>query len=73
MYTYTFRREPKALVKPPKRETEESNEEYAEELKKKTPKATRHLILIRHGQYVDTADTDEGRILTALGILFLFF
>ena len=70
--TYTFRREPKSLVKPPKTETEESKEEYAEELRKKTPKATRHLIFIRHGQYVESAYTDEGRILTALGIYFKF-
>ncbi|XP_070204213.1 serine/threonine-protein phosphatase PGAM5, mitochondrial-like isoform X3 [Littorina saxatilis] len=55
------------MVKPPKVETEESLKGYDEEVKKKTPKATRHLILIRHGQYVDTALIDEERILTALG------
>ena len=66
-YFHCFRREPQSLVKPPKTETEKSKEEYEEKLRKKTPVATRHLILIRHGQYVDTALTDEGRILTALG------
>ena len=66
-YFHCFRREPQSLVKPPRTETEKSKEEYEEKLRKKTPVATRHLILIRHGQYVDTALTDEGRILTALG------
>ncbi|KAK7087512.1 serine/threonine-protein phosphatase PGAM5, mitochondrial-like isoform X2 [Littorina saxatilis] len=61
------KRDPKSMVKPPKVETEESLKGYDEEVKKKTPKATRHLILIRHGQYVDTALIDEERILTALG------
>ncbi|KAL8562585.1 hypothetical protein ACOMHN_045849 [Nucella lapillus] len=60
------KRDPKSLVKPSKN-TEEKKKEYEEEVKKHTPKANRHLILIRHGQYVDTATTDMERILTALG------
>ncbi|XP_076452741.1 serine/threonine-protein phosphatase PGAM5, mitochondrial-like [Babylonia areolata] len=60
------KRDPKSLVRPPK-DTEESQQQYKEEVKKQTTKATRHLILIRHGQYVDTATTDMERILTDLG------
>lgn len=33
----------------------------------KKPTATRHLILIRHGQYELDGATDEQRILTKLG------
>lgn len=60
-----FRREPASLVRPPKNSEEEKA--YEEKLKCKTPKATRHLILIRHGQYVMDGATDEERTLTALG------
>ncbi|KAK7477428.1 hypothetical protein BaRGS_00031330 [Batillaria attramentaria] len=59
------RREPHSIVRP--RKDGVSEEEYQQELKNRTPKATRHLILIRHGQYVDTEKRDENRILTALG------
>jgi len=39
-----------------------------ETVEKKKPKATRHLILVRHGQY-SRGDTDEERKLTELGRL----
>ncbi|XP_025088862.1 serine/threonine-protein phosphatase PGAM5, mitochondrial-like isoform X2 [Pomacea canaliculata] len=59
------RRDPSSLVKKP--QIKEQSLAYTEDLKEKTAKATRHLILVRHGQYVDSATSDEGRILTALG------
>jgi hypothetical protein len=34
---------------------------------KKTPKARRNIILIRHGQYEDNAKEADKRILTSLG------
>ena len=69
------RRDPKSLVKPKKRSEipEASNPEYADEIKKLTPKASRHLYLIRHGQYNMKADDDTGRDLTKLGMVLIFF
>ena len=66
MQCFLFRRDPKSLVKPKKEE--ESNDEYNEKLKKVTPTVSRHLILIRHGQYEMKPDSDKNRVLTALGI-----
>ena len=69
----SYRRDPKSLVKPPKNQEKEgkngagSKDEYNEKLKKATPKATRHLILIRHGQYEMDPESDKNRVLTALG------
>lgn len=63
--THIFRRDPSSLVKKP--QIKEQSLAYTEDLKEKTAKATRHLILVRHGQYIDSATSDEGRILTALG------
>ena len=54
------------MTKPMKNGTE-SKDEYNERLKKATPTATRHLYLIRHGQYNMSADSDDGRGLTLLG------
>ncbi len=64
-----YRRDPKSLVKPPKNKPEnyEQTDDYKEKVKEKTPTASRHLILIRHGQYDMEPDSDKGRILTALG------
>jgi hypothetical protein len=36
---------------------------------KKTPKARRNIILIRHGQYEDRVKEADKRILTPLGLL----
>lgn len=38
-----------------------------EEIEKYVPTVTRHLILIRHGQYNLNGETDKQRILTELG------
>ena len=61
----------------PKKDTELSNEKtetstdnksnVAGVNKKAKPTATRHVILIRHGQYVYSKDGDHQRILTDLG------
>jgi hypothetical protein len=59
-----FSREPESLVKPEKL-TVMTEKQRAETLEKLTPKATRHLILIRHGQYLLDADVKS---LTALGL-----
>ena len=39
----------------------------------KKPTATRHIILIRHGQYNLKGETDEDRYLTELGLSLAFF
>ncbi len=69
LHCFFSRRDPKSLVKPPRNKSEnfEQTDDCKEELKKKTPTASRHLILIRHGQYDMDPDSDKGRILTALG------
>ncbi|XP_070190455.1 serine/threonine-protein phosphatase PGAM5, mitochondrial-like [Littorina saxatilis] len=59
------KRDPEALVKPPK--TENDREKYDEKVKQKTPSATRHLILVRHGVFVNMDADDQERTLTALG------
>ena len=61
------KREPKSLVRPLKSNaTDEEIEAYEAKVKEHTPTARRTYILVRHGQY-EMKDTDEERILTALG------
>lgn len=56
------------MVKPlPADATPTQENEHNEKLEKYKPKATRHLILIRHGQYNLDGETDKERILTELG------
>ena len=65
--------EPDFLIKPLKghfgKELPESKDEhsYNEKLEKVRAKATRHLILVRHGQYNLSGKTDNERFLTELG------
>ncbi|XP_050410406.1 serine/threonine-protein phosphatase PGAM5, mitochondrial-like [Patella vulgata] len=59
------RRDPKLLVKPVK--DENNNDVNDEDVKKQTPTATRHIILIRHGQYNLHAKTQKEKYLTDLG------
>lgn len=61
------RREPFALINPKKIENVLDENEYNEKLEAVTPKAFRHIILIRHGQYNLGGSTDEERILTDKG------
>jgi serine/threonine-protein phosphatase PGAM5 len=62
-------REPKSLVKPLLKADPTPDEEnkYNEKLAEKRPKAVRHIILIRHGQYYLDGATDNERVLSDLG------
>jgi len=42
-----------------------------ESIAQKKPTASRHLLLIRHGQYNEDGKLDEERTLTPLGVFFL--
>ncbi|XP_022101968.1 serine/threonine-protein phosphatase PGAM5, mitochondrial-like isoform X2 [Acanthaster planci] len=59
------RRDPGSLLSPNK--TELDGSELSGQIQKLKPTATRHLILIRHGQYDMDGETDEKRILSAQG------
>ncbi|XP_063978850.1 serine/threonine-protein phosphatase Pgam5, mitochondrial-like [Diachasmimorpha longicaudata] len=61
------RRDPKSLVKPMKKVTEEAQNKYNEQLEQHKAKTTRHLVLIRHGQYNLKGKNDAERYLTELG------
>lgn len=63
------KREPDSLLKPLKGRFKADFEEnsYNEKLEKAKAIATRHLILVRHGQYNLNGKTDEERYLTELG------
>lgn len=61
-------RAPSSILKPVEKDaTPEKENEYNEKLDKLRPKATRHIILIRHGQYNLGGSTDAERTLTELG------
>ncbi|GFR95231.1 serine/threonine-protein phosphatase Pgam5, mitochondrial [Elysia marginata] len=61
------RREPKSLVRPVKGASDADVLEHQNKVDSQTPKTSRHLILIRHGQYFDNANVDKERFLTSLG------
>jgi len=61
------KREPYSLIKPSKRNKSASDEEKENKLESKKAKAVRHILLIRHGQYVLKGATDCEKILTPLG------
>ncbi|XP_054168278.1 serine/threonine-protein phosphatase PGAM5, mitochondrial-like isoform X2 [Oppia nitens] len=64
------KRDPFSLVKPISgsfRVSEKDENNYNEKLEKAKAVATRHLILIRHGQYNLSGETDNLRKLTPLG------
>ncbi|KPM06988.1 serine/threonine-protein phosphatase Pgam5, mitochondrial-like protein [Sarcoptes scabiei] len=79
LYSYTSskwdynwdKREPNSLIAPLKGDfgslPECDQDEYNKKLEKVKSTATRHLLLIRHGQYKMDADSDEFRQLTSLG------
>lgn len=57
-----------SLIKPlPEVASPEKENEYNEKLEKARSKVTRHIILIRHGQYNLEGSTDSERSLTDLG------
>ncbi|GFU59398.1 hypothetical protein NPIL_511771 [Nephila pilipes] len=62
------KREVSSLVKPCKDEDGSSDQNKIKEEKEKLiPTATRHIFLIRHGQYKDWKNDDKDRKLTPLG------
>ncbi|GAB0098505.1 Serine/threonine-protein phosphatase Pgam5, mitochondrial [Sergentomyia squamirostris] len=61
-------RDPSAIVKPLKKDSDPTEDnKYNEKLEKATPKAIRHLILVRHGQYNQQGDLDSKHYLTEVG------
>lgn len=61
-------RDPRSLVKPLKANADpEEENKYNEKLDAVRPKATRHIFLIRHGQYHTNGKTDAARFLTEIG------
>lgn len=67
--TYQFsRRQPKSLVKPVDSNKPEHQNNYDKKIESQKSCATRHIFLIRHGQYNISGETDEDRKLTELGM-----
>ena len=60
------RRDPVSLVDAP--ETAEARKVYSEMVNQRTPSAARHLILVRHGEYVHMDTNDSQCVLTSLGM-----
>lgn len=62
------KREPSSLVPPPKTPiiTDEELKKINQSLNELKPTATRHLLLIRHGQYNLKGNIDEERSLTPM-------
>lgn len=67
--TYKFsRRQPKSLVKPVDSDKPELQDNYNKKIESQKSCATRHIFLIRHGQYNVFGETDAERKLTELGM-----
>ncbi|XP_054711033.1 serine/threonine-protein phosphatase PGAM5, mitochondrial-like [Uloborus diversus] len=63
------RREPLSVIKPAEKENDPIEQNRMNEEKVRvTPTAIRHIFLIRHGQYDESAEKDSDRRLTELGI-----
>ncbi|XP_055373220.1 serine/threonine-protein phosphatase Pgam5, mitochondrial isoform X2 [Condylostylus longicornis] len=63
-------REPRSIVRPPKSILDLSPEEenaYNKKLDSVRPKITRHIFLIRHGEYLDIGESDLDKHLTEVG------
>ena len=60
-----FRRNPASILE--SKGISEEDKGYQNELEKLIPKSTRHIFLIRHGQYNLDGATDKDRYLTPLG------
>ncbi|CAN7985868.1 unnamed protein product [Ixodes hexagonus] len=61
------RRDPGSCVKPAKNDSPEEQNRYNEAMQEHKPRATRHLYLVRHGQYNLKGDSDRDLTLTELG------
>lgn len=67
--TYTFsRRQSKSLVKPVDSNKSDPQDKYDKKIESQKSRATRHIFLIRHGQYNLSGETDGDRKLTELGM-----
>ena len=62
-------REPKALVKPMKNDSPQEQNRFNAELEKHKVSASRHIILVRHGEYLDEGESDATHRLTERGRL----
>ncbi|EDX00942.1 serine/threonine-protein phosphatase Pgam5, mitochondrial isoform X1 [Drosophila yakuba] len=60
-------REPRALVRPLRNSQPEEENRYNAELEKAKAKKARHIILVRHGEYLDVGDSDDTHHLTDRG------
>ncbi|XP_037933388.1 serine/threonine-protein phosphatase Pgam5, mitochondrial isoform X2 [Teleopsis dalmanni] len=60
-------REPHSLVRPLKNETPQEQNRYNIDLESMRTTATRHIILVRHGEYLDTGEKDVTHHLTDRG------
>ncbi|XP_017054716.1 serine/threonine-protein phosphatase Pgam5, mitochondrial isoform X1 [Drosophila ficusphila] len=60
-------RDPKALVRPLRNSQPEEENRYNADLEKSKAKKPRHIILVRHGEYLDAGDSDETHHLTERG------
>ena len=63
------RRDPNVLTQSKKTHPSTKKDASNESVAQKKPKASRHLLLIRHGQYSVNGETDDQRTLTPLGCL----
>jgi len=63
-----FRRQHKSLVEPVQSKKRELKDKYNKQIKSQISGATRHIFLIRHGQYNLSGETDGDRKLTELGM-----
>jgi len=61
------RRDPGALTKSKKSHPSTNKDASDETVVQKKPTASRHLLLIRHGQYNVDGETDDKQTLTDLG------
>lgn len=62
-------RDPHSIVRPLRNDSPEEQNRYNSELAANQPKATRHIILIRHGEYLDEGERDSTHRLTERGRL----
>jgi len=60
-------REPRALVRPLRNSQPEEENRFNAELEKAKAKKPRHIILVRHGEYLDVGDSDDTHHLTERG------
>jgi len=64
------RRDPVTLTKS-KKDHPSTNKDASNGIVQRKPTASRHVLLIRHGQYNEDGETDEQRALTPLGVFSL--